>query len=119
MKNPVKKRVAFHCWYIFLFFSCSYREMKMEAPQVNNLETNVKYRINLPEEHSSGYIWQLSETYDKKIIDNINTVWHGNTKGVDFNFHTLAAGQTTLTFILRKYTDTSAIKHFIVKIREK
>jgi len=99
-----------------LLFSCNIEQLKSESPSVNNFPLNKRFRINLPEDHSSGYIWQLSENYDKKILDNYNAVWHGNAKGVDFNFNTLSIGQTTLSFALRKYTDTSEIKHFIVNI---
>ncbi len=98
--------------------SCSLKEIKEESPKINEIYLNQKYKVNLPEEHSSGYIWQLSDTYDRKLIDNINTVWHGNEKGIDFNFNPLSVGQTTLTFLLRKYTDTSALKHFVVKINK-
>jgi hypothetical protein len=96
--------------------SCSYEKIEKETPAVNDLKPNTKYRINLPEEHNSGYIWQLSDGYDRSVIENTSAVWHGNTKGVDHNFLTKAAGTTTLTFILRKYTDTSDIKQFVVQI---
>lgn len=111
----MKKLISTLCILTFCS-ACSLQEIKLEEPAVNTLTIGKKYRISLPEEHNSGYIWQLSENYDKTIIDNINTVWHGNEKGIDFNFNTLAAGQTTLTFIKRKYTDTLKIKHFVVKI---
>ena len=101
------------------FLSCSLKQIKSESPEINNIILNDKYKINLPEEHSSGYLWQLSENYDKNIIDNLNTVWHGNEKGVDFNFNTLAIGQTTLNFVLRKHNDTTEIKHFVVNISAK
>lgn len=117
-----KIKIKHHCFInilvLFSLFSCSLKEIKKEAPQNNLISINQKYKINLPENHFNGYIWQLSEGYDDKIIDHINTVWHGNEKGIDFNFKPLAIGQTTLTFILRKYTDTSAVKHFIVQINK-
>lgn len=109
----LKTTFAFFC---FIFSSCDYHLAEKEAPGINHIQTKTKFRINLPEEHSSGYIWQLSENYDMTKVMQVNSVWHGPTKGVDFNFETLAAGQTTLTFILRKYNDTSDIKHFPVHI---
>jgi hypothetical protein len=42
----------------------------------------------------------------------------GPKKGVDFNFQTLSAGQTTLTLVLRKYNDTIQIKQYVVKIEQ-
>ena len=64
-------------------------------------------------------MWRLNDDYDHLIIEQMSSVWHGNKNGIDFNFKTLAAGQTTLTFVLRKYTDTSIIKQFIVQINGK
>lgn len=119
MRKKVKLLCILNFLAIVFCVSCSLKEIKTEAPGINKIELGNKYRINLPENHSDGFIWQLNEKYDKTIIDNINTVWHGNEKGVDFNFNTLADGQTTLTFVLRKYNDTSQIKHFIVEIRGK
>lgn len=119
MKKILKKNTYLNILVFFIITSCSVPNVKLEAPQINNLVINKSYRINLPEDHSSGYIWHLDENYDKKIMDHINTVWHGNKKGVDYNFNTLTIGQTTLTFVARKYTDTSDIKHFIVNIGPK
>jgi predicted secreted protein len=75
-----------------------------------------QFRINLPEDHSTGYGWQLSQDYDTRLLRHISDVWHGNDKGIDFNFKALSAGQLTLTLVSRKYTDTAATKQFVVKI---
>ena len=98
--------------------SCAYEKIEKPAPESNILQANKKYRINLPEDHTTGYTWQLSDGYDKTIIENTSAIFHGNTNGVDFNFLTHARGTTTLTFISRKYTDTSEIKQFVVQINE-
>lgn len=103
---------------IILLCSCNYKQIKNEAPQVNFVRVNEKFRINLPEEHNSGYMWQLKNTYDKKHIEHIGDVWHGEKKGIDFNFKALSKGQTTLSVIKRKYVDTIDSKNFIVKIIE-
>jgi hypothetical protein len=87
-----------------------------ESPEINIVPPNSKFRINLPEDHRTGYLWSLEQTYDNKVVHQINEVWHGNEKGVDFNLKTMASGQTTLTFIMRGYRDTADFKHFIVKI---
>ena len=101
---------------LFIFSGCSLPELKKEAPAINEIPANTKFRIILPEDHTSGYIWQLKQDYDQNVINQINEVWHGNEKGIYFNLKALATGQTTLTFISRKYTDTADVKHFIVKI---
>ncbi|MBA3665702.1 MAG: hypothetical protein H0W61_16075 [Bacteroidetes bacterium] len=117
MKILVKPIFLLNVLVALLFISCSYEQIKNEGSEVNIVQLKKKYRINLPEDHTKGYIWQLSDDYNRKIIDHINTVWHGNTKGVDFNFNTLSSGSTTLTFVLRKYNDTTSIKHFPVQIQ--
>ncbi|MCW3076417.1 MAG: hypothetical protein JWO32_1026 [Bacteroidetes bacterium] len=115
MRNMIKKFI-FLVTGLLIFSACNYEKIENEIPQINTISINKKYRINLPEEHQSGYTWQLQDNYDKKIIDNFNTVWRGNTKGVDYNFKTLAVGETTLTFVRRKYSDTNSVKQFVVKI---
>jgi hypothetical protein len=104
---------------IILFSSCAYEKITEEAPGVNQLLINNKYRINLPEEHSGGFLWQLQENYDKQVIRKINAVWHGPIKGIDFNLEALATGETTLHFVLRKHRDTLDYKHFILRIGNK
>jgi len=96
--------------------ACGFPELKKESPEINELAKNTKFRIVLPENHTKGYIWQLKDDYNHSVIAQINEVWHGNEKGIYFNLNSLASGQTTLTFISRKYQDTADIKHFIVKI---
>jgi predicted secreted protein len=105
--------------FLTALHSCSLKEVKKNFPEVNQVLVNEKFRINLPENHSDGYTWNLYDTYDKQLLTNINTVWHGNTKGLDFNFAALAAGQTTLTFVKRRYTDTTDFKQFVVQILAK
>ena len=102
---------------LVLVYGCSFPEAKKEAPEVNEIPANTKFKIVLPENHTTGYMWQLKQDYDLSVVEQINEVWHGNEKGIYFNLNTLASGQTTLTFISRKYKDTADIKHFIVKIR--
>ena len=113
MKNKISIVIAL---ISLLTCSCRYRQVKDESPSVNTVKPGEKFRINLPENHTTGYTWQLSQDYDNTVLTQMNEVWHGNEKGVDFNLLGGAAGQTTLTFVNRKYTDTSDVKHFIVKI---
>ena len=98
------------------FQFCSLTQIKDESPKINLVKNETKFKINLPENHSDGYLWQLSENYDKKLIHDVGAVWHGNERGIDFNLKALSIGQTTLTLIKRKYTDTITNKTFIVNI---
>ena len=97
---------------------CSLPEIKKEAPEINEVKKGSKFTIILPENHTTGYIWQLSPDFDKNIVENLNVVWHGNEKGVYFNFETHVKGQVVLTFVNRKYTDTLNVKSFIIKTLE-
>ncbi|PBQ31585.1 hypothetical protein CNR22_07330 [Sphingobacteriaceae bacterium] len=96
--------------------SCSLPKIEKEAPEINVIAPNSEFCIILPENHTTGYLWQLSPTFDEGVVTHINDVWHGNEKGIYLNFSSLSAGQTTLSFVSRKYQDTAEIKHFIVKI---
>src|SRR3954471_21659262 len=113
------------CIYILLVFSvsslqyCSLTAIKDESPKINTVENGIKFKINLPEDHSGGYLWQLGENYDHSKIKNCGAVWHGVEKGIDFNLQALSVGQTTLSLILRKYNDTISNKNFIVNIINK
>ena len=104
---------------LFLLNGCGFHEINKESPEINEVQANSKFCIILPEDHTKGYNWQLDQSYDPSVIQQINEVWHGNEKGIFFNLKALAMGQTTLTFVSRNYTDTADIKHFIVKIAGK
>ncbi len=116
MKKIIKIATLF--LLLFVLSNCSLNQIKNEAPLVNAIKLSKKFKINLPEEYKSGYIWQLNDNYNKTILTNINTVWLGDKKGIDFNFEALSVGEVTLTLIKRKYVDTIENKTFIVKILE-
>lgn len=99
-----------------LLNSCSYKQIKNESPSINTVRVNEKFRINLPEDHRTGNSWQLNNDYNKSLLNNLNVVWHGNEKGIDFNFKALSVGDVTLSLINRKYVDTIDYKTFIVRI---
>ncbi len=105
-------------FFILFFYNCGYTQLKNEAPQINTIKVNKKFKINLPEEHKSGYMWQLSDNYNKKPVEHLNAVWRGNEKGIDFNFKALSIGQVTLCLVKRKYIDTIDYKTFIVNVLE-
>lgn len=110
------KSVLFILSIFTLFSSCSYKQIKNEAPSINTVKVNEKFRINLPEDHRTGSSWLLNNDYNKSLLNNLNVVWHGNEKGIDFNFKALSVGDVTLSLIKRKYVDTIDYKTFIVRI---
>ncbi len=109
--------MAFFITSCFQF--CSLKQIKDESPVVNVIQNDTKFKINLPEDHSSGQLWQLGENYDHTKIKNWGAVWHGVEKGIDFNLEALSTGQTTLSLILWKYNDKVSNKDFIVNIINK
>ncbi len=98
--------------------SCSYQTIKINDPQPCKVKLYKKFRVNLPEDHRTGYTWQLNEEYDKTIVDHMNTVWEGNTNGVYFYFTALKPGITILNFTSRKYDDVNSIKEITIKVSE-
>ena len=96
--------------------SCSYQQANNVAPLENIFKSGEKFRITLPENHTTGYMWLMNNVYDEKVLDYYGSVFHGNEKGVDFNFSALNKGKTTLTFALVKYQDTTEVKQFIIDI---
>ena len=97
--------------------SCSYKQADKVAPLENIIVKGEKFRITLPEDHTTGYMWQMNNEYDSKILDYYGSVFRGNEKGVDFNFTALKKGKTTLNFTLIKYRDTSEVKQFIIDVK--
>lgn len=98
--------------------SCSNsKTVSLEAPQKNELKSGEEFTIQLPENHTTGYLWQLTKSYNSQTIDYLNSVWHGNDKGVYFNFKTLEKGTSELNFSLIKYKDTLEKKTFIINVK--
>lgn len=99
-----------------LFISCI-DQVNKPSPEVNLVEIGKKFYINLPEDHTTGYMWQLSNSYDDNTLTYLSAVFHGNEKGINFNFEGLEKGKTTLNFTLIKYHDTSDVKSFIIEVK--
>jgi predicted secreted protein len=116
----MKKTLTLSGYLVLLLIlaSCASTEINHESPEINIVNAGKKFTVRLPEDHRTGYIWQMTDSYDEQVVKRLNEVWHGNEKGIYFNLQALSAGQTTLTFVNRKYTDTSDLKRFIVKIAD-
>ncbi len=96
---------------------CSYKQADKVAPLKNEVNKNDKFRISLPENHTTGYMWQINNTFNDKILDYYGSVFRGNEKGVDFNFTAIEKGKVTLNFALIKYHDTTEVKQFIIEVK--
>lgn len=102
-----------------LLTACSVPEVRQEAPAINKVALGSKFVIILPENHKTGHLWQLEQNYDKKIVKQLNEVWHGNEKGIYFYLLAKDSGATVLSFISRKYQDTVERKQFIISVAKK
>lgn len=100
-----------------VLLSCK-KQLTIDGTTSQTIEVSVgeKFRINLPEDHTSGYTWQLNDTYDKSIVDHYNTVWEGNKNGVMYYFATTKKGKTILNFTSRKYDDVNSIKELTLTV---
>lgn len=96
---------------------CTYQQANKVAPLKNTITKGENFRITLPENHTTGFMWQINNSFDDKILDYYGSVFRGNEKGVDFNFTTLKEGQAILNFTLIKYRDTAEVKQFIIDVK--
>lgn len=101
---------------LFLFQNCSYTEIKKPSPEINEIKQGENFMIILPENHNEQLMWKLDDKHNKNCIDYINSVFHGNEKGVYYNFQAIKNGQDTLNFALYKYNDVTKIISYIVKV---
>ncbi|MFL5753658.1 MAG: protease inhibitor I42 family protein [Bacteroidia bacterium] len=99
--------------------SCSSPRLEHEQKSGNSnvVKTGKAFHVNLPEDHTTPYLWSLSNNYNSTLVNYMGSLFHSNEKGVDFNFEALKPGKTDLTFYLRSYNDTSDIKTFTVEIK--
>lgn len=111
------KKIVFILLTAFLFSCNKMQTVGFNDAQPAYVKFNSKFRINLPEDHRSGYTWQLND-YDQTLITHMNTVWEGNTNGVYFYFETIKPGLVVLNFTSRKHNDVNSIKEFSIKITD-
>ena len=114
----IKGEKVIMLFLLFVLQACSYQTIDKESPSVNEIKTGEKFTIILPENHSEGYIWKLSEQRNNTTIEYTNAVWHGNDKGIYYNFKALKTGNDTLRFTQLKLKDTTRTTVFIVKVIE-
>ena len=83
----------------------------------NHIKRGERFRISLPENHATGYMWQINSNYNRNVLDYYGSVFRGKEKGVDFNFRALKTAKSKLNFALIKYLDTVEVKEFIIDIQ--
>lgn len=101
---------------MLLLVSCTQPITPEPEPAINNLHSAEKLLIKLPENHTDGCTWQLSDDFDKNIVKRDKEVWHGPDKGIYFYLETDQPGRTALHFVKRKYRDTLDKMTYIIAV---
>ena len=99
--------------------ACSYKkvEFDVQSGKTNTVKVGEKFRITLLENHLKNYYWILRENSNKRGVDYLGSVFHGDKSGeVDFNFEPLQTGSATLTFNLNHFNDSTQTKVFKVEV---
>lgn len=96
--------------------ACRYQPASKPFPETNVFKVGDKLRVNLPENHTNSENWLLTGSTPQSIT-LLNAVWHGNQKGIDFNYEAKTAGVDTLRFILRRVNDTIATHQVIIRVQ--
>jgi len=112
-----------HYWpwssLLFLFFiSCSHHVIDKAPPAVNEVKKGEKFTIILPENHTENYFWKLKPGHDETVLDYLGGVWHGNEKGIYFNFTAKRSGIDTLKLTQYKMQDSIMSAVYIVRVSE-
>lgn len=101
-----------------LLTSCSNRTVNKTFPAVNDVKVGEKFIVNLPEDHTLGESWKFDEDHhDKTVIETGNAVWHGNEKGIYFNFIATKVGNDTLNFSLNSYNKVTKFSRFVIQVQ--
>lgn len=102
---------------ILLLSACSYKDASAPYPEINTFKKGERLRVNLPENHNNKENWLMTSEH-LTALKHLNAVWHGNEKGIDFNFEAVKPGTDTLTFVLRQIQDTLKQHRVIVQVTE-
>lgn len=109
---------------LFILQACNPNVLEKEAPAVNEIKAGEKFTIILSENHDEKLLWKLNENPNKKVIDNMGAVWHGNDKGIYFRFIASETGTDTLHFtqyktqeITMERDSVKSVK-YIIKVTE-
>ncbi len=112
----MKSRLIIFVFLSTFLVSCSLPKLEFEkaSGKVNKVEKGKEFRISLPEDHSTMYLWTLKKDVNANKIDYMGSVFHGEY--VDFNFTALRKGKEELTLYLYSPRDTAQVKTFVVEI---
>jgi predicted secreted protein len=118
-----KKPIPILCSLIFtlFLFGCSYKKIEFDTKRgkTNTVKAGDKFRISLSENHQQNYYWSLRHNSNKKAVDYLGSVFHGDKSGdVDFNFEALQAGETEISLNLNHYNESmSSVTYRITVVK--
>ncbi|HTA62311.1 MAG TPA: protease inhibitor I42 family protein [Bacteroidia bacterium] len=105
---------------MFFLGACSFKKIEFDTQsgKTNTVKVGEKFRVTLPgENHQQNYYWLLIENSNKRGVTYLGSVFHGDKSGeVDFNFFPRESGETTLTFNLNHFNDSTQTKVFKVTV---
>lgn len=103
-------------FWVLVLSACSYTEIKHEKGSgiLNKVKKGEKFRISLPEDHKTKYLWTMKKDISTRCVDFMGSVFHGTY--VDFNFTAVGRGSEELTFYLYCAKDTQQVKTFLVDV---
>jgi predicted secreted protein len=90
--------------------------MIIDAEKENQVKVGQEFSLYMKEEPGQGATWHLKDDFDHATADYLGSIWHGQDKGIAFNFRALKEGLVELHLAKRKYKDTLEVKHVNVKI---
>ncbi len=125
--TTLKKQETFLKSFLIVFSimavtSCDNRiriESNSSEEQTIDIKKGEHFYINLPEDHSTGYLWFLNQDFNKSgRIDYVAAVYHSTNNGnIDYSFETKNDAYAELHFYLVKYKDTLQHKKFKVRVK--
>jgi predicted secreted protein len=98
---------------------CSYKKIEFDTKsgKINTVKAGEKFTVSLIENHEQNYYWILRENSNKRAVDYLGSVFHGNKSGqVDFNFQALKTGTAEFRFNLNHYNDSTQNRIFKVEV---
>lgn len=112
----MKARTLVFALLVTLAGSCSYQklEFEKESGRINKVKKGDKFRVSLPEDHHTTYLWAFKKDIPVNKADYMGSVFHGTY--VDFNFTAAGRGVGELTFYLYRAADTAQVKRYLVEI---
>ena len=118
-----KKLIPILCSFLvsLLACRCSYKKLEFDTKsgKTNTVKAGDKFRISLSENHQQNYYWSLRHNSNKKTVDYLGSVFHGDKSGdVDFNFEALETGEAEFIFNLNHYNDsTSSVTYRVTVVK--